>query len=78
MVMEDCGRVKPRSFLEQRVSERVFITVRKMTTLRGSPWYTPISRGTGSVDHVSVEIVAVTATDGRTLEERSSAPGRTG
>ena len=51
MVMEDCGRVKPRSFLEQRVSERVFITVRKMTTLRGLPWYT------GSVDHVSVEMV---------------------
>ena len=36
--MEDEGRVNPRSCLEQRVSERVFITVRKMATLSGSPW----------------------------------------
>ena len=31
--------------------------VRKITTLRGSPWYTPILRGTGSVDNASVEMV---------------------
>ena len=41
-----------------RVSERVLMTVKKMATLRGSPWYTPISRGTGAVHHSSVEIVA--------------------
>lgn len=34
---EEKGRVTPRSFLVARVSKRVFITVSKITTLRGSP-----------------------------------------
>ena len=40
------------------MSERVFITVRKRATLSGSPWYTPILRGTGAVDHSLEEMVA--------------------
>jgi len=58
MVTEEEGRVKPRSLLVQRVSERVLMTVRKMATLSGSPWYTPTPRGTGAVHHSSEEIVA--------------------
>ena len=50
----DEGREKPRSLLVLKDSERVFITVRKMTMLRGSPWHTPIFRGTGVVDQMSV------------------------
>ena len=56
--VEGEGRMNPRSFLVQRVSDRVFITVKKMTTLRGSPWYTPNLRGMESVDQSSVEMVA--------------------
>ena len=52
------SRVNPRSCLVERVSESVLMTVRKMATLRGSPWYTPICRGTGAVYHFSVEMVA--------------------
>ena len=57
MEMEDCGRENPRS-LVQRESDSVFITVKKITTLRGSPWYTPSLRGMGSVDQLSDEMVA--------------------
>ena len=56
--MEDEGRVNPRSDLVRSVSDRVFMTVRKMATLRGSPWYTPIFSGTGGDDHSSAEMVA--------------------
>lgn len=58
MVTDKEGRVKPRSCLVERVSDSVLMTVKKMATLRESPWYTPISRGTGAVHHSSVEIVA--------------------
>ena len=49
----DCGRENPSSFLVHRLTDRVLKIVRKMTTLRGSPWYTPLQRGTGLVDHSS-------------------------
>ena len=58
MEIEVAGRTNPRSFLVLSVSDRVFITVKKITTLRGSPWYTPIFSGTGGFDHSSVEMVA--------------------
>ena len=54
MGVVDEGREKPRSLLVLKDLERVFITVRKLTTLRGSPWYTPMFRETGGVDQVSV------------------------
>ena len=58
MVIEEEGRVKPRSLLVQRVPERVLMTVRKMATVSGSLWYTPIPRRTGAVHHSSEEMVA--------------------
>ena len=54
----DCGRENPISFPVHRESDSVLITIKKMTTLRGSPWHTPLLRGTGSVKHSSVEKVA--------------------
>ena len=53
MGVVDEGREKPRPLLLQRLG-RVFITIRKMNMLRGSPWYTPMFRGTGGVDQLSV------------------------
>ena len=58
MVIGEEESENPRSLLVERVLERVFITVRKKATLRGSPWYTPIPRGIGVVHHSSVETVA--------------------
>ena len=49
----------PSSFLVASVSESVAITVRKMTTLKGSPCSTPISRGITGETQSGVEIVAV-------------------
>ena len=37
MVSDELGREKPRSSLVLRVSDSVFIMVREMMTLRGSP-----------------------------------------
>ena len=54
----DCGRENQSSFLVHRASDRVLITVKKITTLRGSPWYAPVLRGTGLVDRSSVEMVS--------------------
>ena len=58
MVIGEEESENPRSLLVERVSEKVFITVRKMATLRGLPWYTPIPRGIGVMHHSSVETVA--------------------
>lgn len=53
---EGCGWWEGEAAQVSSSAERVFITVRKMITLRGAPWYTPILifRGTGSVDQLSV------------------------
>ena len=68
MEVEEEGREKPRSSLERRVSESVFITVRKMTTLSASPWYTPIFSGIDGVDQASV----VTEADRPVYHDHSS------
>ena len=52
------GRVKPKSLLVRSVSGSVFITVRNITTLSGSLWYTPSFRGNGGVNQSSVETEA--------------------
>ena len=54
----ELGIMTPRSFLVDSVSERVAITVSKIRTLNGSPWYTPISRGMDGDIQSEVEIDA--------------------
>ena len=54
----ELGITTPRSFLVDNVSERVAITVKKIRTLNGSPWYTPISRGMDGDTQSEVEMDA--------------------
>ena len=56
--MDEEGSEKPRSARIARESAKVFITVRKMMTLSGSPWYTTICNGMGYVSQSCEDIVA--------------------
>ena len=56
--MVEDGSVNPRSSLALSVSDREIITVRKMMTLGGSPWYTPNFKGNGGVNQLPEETVA--------------------
>jgi hypothetical protein len=55
----DWEKVYPRFLCSARVSTRVFMTVLKIATDRGSPWNTPIPRWKGSVVQLLVLTIPV-------------------